>query len=346
MDIAVLGAGDEPHRKDFEEISDRFGGTRFQMHFYEVMDRAGAVPIGLHPAERHQRLCGCEQTGSRPVQWVHVNPHGPVRALLPGLPRPVRRRRSPRGDARRHPVGPAHVSAAPLGLRGRAGARRTSSAGSASTRSRPRDDLLPDRRPSRAELGHGDALRARAAAPRAGPRRLRPPSPVAIPAGLARAGGAGALSRRAGLRAGTASDVVVVPGGPGRQRGGAPPRLEALGVRPGELPDPARTVRRRPTTAALGYEAAMAVLPHVAHVVERHFGLPPRSCRRSSRPISSRRAASLAGGGSCSRQGGLSARRHSRRGDRRRSARQGAREPAGLVAGAPGRAGPTARSPS
>ncbi|HXM71280.1 MAG TPA: hypothetical protein VN970_09100, partial [Thermoanaerobaculia bacterium] len=25
---------------------------------------------------------------------------------------------------------------------------------------------------------------------------------------------------------------------------------------------------------ALGYEAAMAVLPHVAHVVERHFGLP------------------------------------------------------------------------
>jgi len=27
---------------------------------------------------------------------------------------------------------------------------------------------------------------------------------------------------------------------------------------------------------ALGYEAAMAVLPHAAHVVERHFGLPAR----------------------------------------------------------------------
>ncbi|HEX3128584.1 MAG TPA: glycosyltransferase [Thermoanaerobaculia bacterium] len=29
-----------------------------------------------------------------------------------------------------------------------------------------------------------------------------------------------------------------------------------------------------PDYPALGYEAAMAVLPHVAHVVERHFGLP------------------------------------------------------------------------
>lgn len=76
MDIAVLGTGDEVHRRDFEEIRERFRGSRFQVHFYEVMDRAGAVPIGLHPFNRHQRLCGCEQTGSRPVQWVHVNPLG------------------------------------------------------------------------------------------------------------------------------------------------------------------------------------------------------------------------------------------------------------------------------
>jgi hypothetical protein len=76
MDIAVLGTGDELHRQDFEAIRERFRGSRFQAHFYEVMDRAGAVPIGLHPLGRHQRLCGCEQTGSRPVQWVHVNPLG------------------------------------------------------------------------------------------------------------------------------------------------------------------------------------------------------------------------------------------------------------------------------
>jgi hypothetical protein len=76
MDIAVLGSGNEVHRRDFEAIRERFAGTLFQVHFYEVMDRAGAVPIGLHPFQRHERLCGCEQTGSRPVQWVHVNPLG------------------------------------------------------------------------------------------------------------------------------------------------------------------------------------------------------------------------------------------------------------------------------
>lgn len=76
MDIAVLGGGDEVHRADFEAIQQRFAGSHFQVHFYEVMDRAGAVPVGLHPFEGHQRLCGCEQTGSRPVQWVHVNPMG------------------------------------------------------------------------------------------------------------------------------------------------------------------------------------------------------------------------------------------------------------------------------
>jgi hypothetical protein len=76
MDMAVLGSGDDVHRKDFEEIRERFRGSRFQVHFYEVMDRAGSVPIGLHPLGRNERLCGCEQTGSRPVQWVHVNPLG------------------------------------------------------------------------------------------------------------------------------------------------------------------------------------------------------------------------------------------------------------------------------
>jgi hypothetical protein len=76
MDIAVLGTGDQVHRQDFEAIAERFRGTLFKVHFYEVMNRAGAVPIGLHPGQRHERLCGCEQTGSRPVQWVHINPLG------------------------------------------------------------------------------------------------------------------------------------------------------------------------------------------------------------------------------------------------------------------------------
>ncbi|HJQ37902.1 MAG TPA: radical SAM protein [Thermoanaerobaculia bacterium] len=74
MDMAVLGKGDEIHRRDYEEIKERFANTRFTVHFYEVMDRAGAVPVGMHPERKHERLAGCEQTGSRVVQWVHITP--------------------------------------------------------------------------------------------------------------------------------------------------------------------------------------------------------------------------------------------------------------------------------
>lgn len=76
MVIAVLGGGDETHERDFDEIRDRFAGSRFEVSKWEVMDRAGAVPVGLRPTSSDKGLCGCEQTGSRPVQWVHINPMG------------------------------------------------------------------------------------------------------------------------------------------------------------------------------------------------------------------------------------------------------------------------------
>lgn len=76
MEMVVLGTGDERHRRDFAEIQERFRGSRFRVLYYEVMDRAGVMPIGLHPPRRGERLRGCEQTGSRPLQWVHVNSAG------------------------------------------------------------------------------------------------------------------------------------------------------------------------------------------------------------------------------------------------------------------------------
>lgn len=76
MEIVVLGRGDELQALDFAAISERFAGSRFQMKQYEVMDRAGNVPLGIRPAKPYENLCGCEQTGSRPLQWVHITPHG------------------------------------------------------------------------------------------------------------------------------------------------------------------------------------------------------------------------------------------------------------------------------
>jgi len=76
MDITVLGTGDEQHRRDFEEISAAFSGSCFEIRSYEVMNRAGNLPIGLEPSAMDGALCGCEQTGSRPLQWLHVTAQG------------------------------------------------------------------------------------------------------------------------------------------------------------------------------------------------------------------------------------------------------------------------------
>lgn len=76
MDLVVLGKGDEAHRASLAEIEERFGGSPFEIKSHVVMDRAGNVPLGLRPPNPHRRLCGCEQIGSRPLQWVHITAHG------------------------------------------------------------------------------------------------------------------------------------------------------------------------------------------------------------------------------------------------------------------------------
>lgn len=78
MEIVVLGTGDEVHRQDFEAIRRRYEGSRFAVKFYEVMDRAGYLQIGTRVPRPHQRLCGCENVGSRPLQHLHVTPHAKV----------------------------------------------------------------------------------------------------------------------------------------------------------------------------------------------------------------------------------------------------------------------------
>lgn len=76
MDMVVLGTGDEKHRRDFAAISARFAGSRFVVKSFEVMDRAGYLQIGLKPALPNQRLCGCDNVGSRPLQHLHITPRG------------------------------------------------------------------------------------------------------------------------------------------------------------------------------------------------------------------------------------------------------------------------------
>jgi hypothetical protein len=74
--LVVLGQGDDHHRQDFVEIQQRFAGSRFEVKYFEVMDRAGHLAVGLRPVVPHERLCGCDNVGSRPLQHLHITPHG------------------------------------------------------------------------------------------------------------------------------------------------------------------------------------------------------------------------------------------------------------------------------
>ena len=76
MVIMVLGNGDEQHAADYEEIARRFAGSRFEVTRDRIMDRAGHLEVGLKPPAREAKLCGCDNLGSRPLQHLHVTPHG------------------------------------------------------------------------------------------------------------------------------------------------------------------------------------------------------------------------------------------------------------------------------
>lgn len=75
MRIVVLGEMNDAHRKDFEEIRQRFAGSRFEVEMHHATDRAGWLEIGKNTPPI-QRLAGCDLLGSRPIQHLHITPSG------------------------------------------------------------------------------------------------------------------------------------------------------------------------------------------------------------------------------------------------------------------------------
>jgi Radical SAM superfamily/Iron-sulfur cluster-binding domain len=78
MRIVVLGTGDDHHAHDFEAIRERYAGSLFEVEQHVVMDRAGWLDIGLKASDRERKMAGCDNVGSRPLQHMHITPHGKV----------------------------------------------------------------------------------------------------------------------------------------------------------------------------------------------------------------------------------------------------------------------------
>jgi hypothetical protein len=70
--VVVLGYGDEQHDRDLAEIEQRFGGHGWEARKSVVQSRAGLIEISQPMSCKTARLSGCEQTGSRPLQHLHV----------------------------------------------------------------------------------------------------------------------------------------------------------------------------------------------------------------------------------------------------------------------------------
>jgi pyruvate-formate lyase-activating enzyme len=75
MRIVVLGEMNDIHRRDFEEIRERFAGSRFDVEMHHATDRAGWLEVGKNTPPI-QNLAGCDLLGSRPIQHLHITPSG------------------------------------------------------------------------------------------------------------------------------------------------------------------------------------------------------------------------------------------------------------------------------
>ncbi len=74
--IVVLGEDDAAHDTAFAEITARYAGSNFEVIRFRVDWRSGRINVLQQVDTPHRKLAGCEQTGSRPLQHLHINASG------------------------------------------------------------------------------------------------------------------------------------------------------------------------------------------------------------------------------------------------------------------------------
>ncbi|MGD8441686.1 MAG: SPASM domain-containing protein, partial [Holophagae bacterium] len=78
MALVVLGHNDDDHRREIAALEARFAGSNFVVRPFDIMDRAGWLPVGTGPERPHRRLRGCDNLGSRPLEHIHITARGSV----------------------------------------------------------------------------------------------------------------------------------------------------------------------------------------------------------------------------------------------------------------------------
>ena len=76
MLIVVLGLGDQKHDDNYANIQERFKGSNFEVRYEIASSRGYHLPIGQSPTKLIEKLAGCEQTGSRVLQHLHITAEG------------------------------------------------------------------------------------------------------------------------------------------------------------------------------------------------------------------------------------------------------------------------------
>ncbi len=74
--IAVLGDMSETHAEERRKVADYFRDLNIDIEMYEIMDRAGNMIADVSGRVNRDILWGCEQTGSRPLEHIHILPDG------------------------------------------------------------------------------------------------------------------------------------------------------------------------------------------------------------------------------------------------------------------------------
>jgi wyosine [tRNA(Phe)-imidazoG37] synthetase (radical SAM superfamily) len=76
MRIAVLGDFSPAHEAEFLNVKQAFESSQIDVQMFRLMDRAGnLLGANFQPVD-NEIVWGCEQTGSRPLEHLHVLPDG------------------------------------------------------------------------------------------------------------------------------------------------------------------------------------------------------------------------------------------------------------------------------